>query len=98
MKLGKVVGYVVSTRKDEGLVGGKLLIVRCLDVSPDNSHLVDSSETLVAVDTVGAGVGETVILAVGSPATKHVKGFDRFPTDATILGIVDSAELPQTSR
>jgi len=95
VKLGRVVGYVVSSRKDEGLIGAKLLIVRCIDVSPDNTALIDSSETLVAVDTVGAGVGETVIMTVGSSATKYVKGFDRFPTDTTILGIVDSAELPQ---
>ena len=93
MTLGKVVGHVVSTQKDAGLTGAKLLIVRCLEVNPDNSAFAESSMAMVVVDTVGAGASETVIMTSGSNATKYVKGFEHFPTDMTIVGIVDSAEL-----
>ena len=63
MRLGKVVGTVVATQKDPKLVGWKLLVVRELNVdgTPTNTFVV-------AIDTVGAGIGETVLTVVGSSA------------------------------
>ena len=86
MYLGKVIGNVVSTSKNEALIGSKLLIVRKL-----NEKLVELDQTEIAVDSVGAGPGEIVIIAKGSSARgifKDVKG----PIDAAIVGIVDSVE------
>ena len=93
MKLGKVVGNVVSTRKDEGLVGTKLLIVRYLH--PESGTLRESGDSEVVVDTVGAGIGDTVLLVAGSSATRYVKGYEKTPTDVTIVGVVDSAEVQE---
>jgi len=87
------VGNVVSTRKDEHLCGAKLLIVRHLTVDDERNALKDGEETVVAVDTVGAGVGEIVLLVMGSSATRNVEGFQKTPTDVTIVGIVDEAEI-----
>lgn len=93
MYLGKVVGNVVSTRKDEHLLGAKLLIVRYLKINDDSNDLVAGSDTIVAVDTVGAGSGDIVLLVVGSSATRNIEGFQTTATDITIVGIVDKTEL-----
>jgi microcompartment protein CcmK/EutM len=87
MTLGRVVGTVVATRKDEKLDGFKLLIVRA--VGPDG---VEKNSYLVAVDTVDAGVGELVLVVSGSSARMTAGCTDR-PVDAAIVGIVDSIEL-----
>lgn len=82
MIVGKVVGSVVSTRKNERLVGSKFMIVQPVaEMSRDNAQLV-------AVDNVGAGVGEFVLVALGSAARM---GCDKkeAPIDAAIVGIVD---------
>ena len=87
MNLGKVVGTVVSTQKDDKLVGAKLQIVRQIDL--------DGSETgafVVAVDAVGAGPGEVVLYASGSSARQTPITKDR-PADAVIMAIVDSIEV-----
>ena len=87
MRLGKVVGTVVATQKAEALRGGKLLIVR--EMTADGA-LTDSS--VVALDAVGAGVGEVVLTVAGSSA--RMTGLTReLPVDTTIVGIVDSVEL-----
>lgn len=93
MRLGKVIGNVVSTRKDAGLIGAKLLIVRYL--RSENGALRECVDSEVVVDTVGAGVGDTVLLVSGSSATRHVKGYEKMPTDITIIGVVDSAEVQE---
>jgi ethanolamine utilization protein EutN len=87
MILAKVVGTVVATRKDERLVASKLLIARPVDVTgkPDGAHLV-------AVDTVDAGVGETVLIVSGSSA-RMASGLKDCPVDAAIVGIVDAIEV-----
>jgi len=85
--LGKVVGTVVATRKDERLEGFKLLVVRA--VGPDGK---EKSSYLVAVDTVDAGVGELVLVVSGSSARMTAGCTDR-PVDAAIVGIIDSIEL-----
>jgi ethanolamine utilization protein EutN len=86
MQLGKVVGTVVATRKDDRLVGSKLMITQ-----PLTAVLEPMGEPLVAVDTVGAGVGEIVLYVVGSVAPFAVRKNDA-PVDAAIVGIIDSVE------
>jgi ethanolamine utilization protein EutN len=87
MILGKVAGTVVATRKDEKLQGKKLLAVRMID--PET--LTPTGYT-IAVDTVGAGVGEIVILVGGSSA-RMAAGMKDHPVDTAIVGIVDVIEL-----
>jgi microcompartment protein CcmK/EutM len=87
MLLGVVIGSVVSTNKEQELSGLKLLLVRGADVEGKaNGPLV------VAIDAVGAGVGEVVLYASGSSARQTKVTKDR-PVDATIMAIVDSIEL-----
>ncbi len=94
MKLGRVVGNVVATRKDDRLIGHKLLIVRLLSpkVGGDLGPSVKSESFMVAVDMVGAGIGEDVILCFGSSAAKS-SGVPDAPIDGAIVGIVDSADV-----
>jgi len=87
MTLGKVVGTVVATRKDEKLVGGKLLIVQDVDL-----HGNLQQKYSVAVDSVGAGVGELVLTAAGSSARITEVTKDR-PVDSVIMAIVDLLEV-----
>ncbi len=89
MTLGRVVGTVVATRKDERLRGFKLLIVK--GVNPDGK---EKASTIVAVDTVDAGVGELVLIVTGSSARMACRCEDR-PVDAAIVGIVDTIDLPK---
>ena len=87
MTVGKVVGTVVATRKDEKLIGSKLLIVQ--DTELDGTLL---SRYTVAVDAVGAGVGELVLTAAGSSA-RQTEVTKNKPVDAVIMAIVDSIEV-----
>lgn len=89
MYLAKVVGTVVSTSKNEGLVGMKLLIVERI-----TEKLARTGATEIAVDSVGAGNGEIVIVAHGSSA-RYTVGKERSAIDAAIVGIVDSVEPAQ---
>ncbi len=84
MQLARVIGNVVSTVKNSALVSRKLLIVQSIDGS-----LQDVGKPLVAVDSVGAGVGELVFWCRGKEASFPFEGSD-VPTDCTIVGIVDS--------
>jgi ethanolamine utilization protein EutN len=88
MFLGKVIGTVWSTRKDENLVGAKFLIVRQLELD-----LSDKSSFVVAVDSVGAGVGETVLVATGS-SSRQTTFTKNKPVDAVIMAIVDKLDVP----
>jgi len=87
MLLAKIVGTVVATRKDERLVSTKLLIARPIDPTgkPEGNYLV-------AVDTVDAGYGETVLIVSGSSA-RMAAGLKDCPVDAAIVGIVDAIEI-----
>lgn len=87
MILAKIVGTVVATRKDEALVSHKLLIAR--PISPSGTP---EGGCLVAVDTVDAGVGETVLIVSGSSA-RMAAGLKDRPVDAAIVGIVDAVEM-----
>jgi ethanolamine utilization protein EutN len=88
MLLAKIVGTVVATRKDPRLVSSKLLVARTID--PRGKSEIGT--TLVAVDTVDAGVGETVLIVSGSSA-RMASGLKDCPVDAAIVGIVDAIEL-----
>jgi len=90
VELGKVVGTVVSTVKDPKLQGSKLLIVNLMQ--PDGTL---GKSHVVAVDTVGAGVEEVVIIVRGSSA-RQAKGMETVPTDTSIIGIVDTLEYQGT--
>jgi microcompartment protein CcmK/EutM len=87
MYLAKVIGTVVSTSKDERLIGFKLMLTRRVD---ENGAATGSPE--VCVDTVGAGTGETVLVTKGSSA-RFAADRANAPLDATIVGIVDSVEI-----
>lgn len=87
MILGKVVGTIVATRKDEKLLGKKLLIVKVVD--PETGK---ESGYVVAVDTVQAGIGETVICVSGSSA-RMASGLKDHPVDTAVVGIVDTIQL-----
>jgi microcompartment protein CcmK/EutM len=86
--LAKIVGTVVATRKDPRLVSNKLLIVRPVD--PKGKA---EGSYLVAVDTVDAGVGETVLIVSGSSA-RMASGMKDCPIDAAIVGIIDTIDVP----
>lgn len=87
MILARVVGTVVATRKDPRLEGKKLLVVR--PISPEGK---DEGAALVAVDTVGAGFKERVLVVSGSSA-RMADGCKDVPVDASIIGIVDDVHL-----
>ena len=87
MLLARVVGTVVATRKDPRLEGKKLLVVR--HVSPEGA---DEPGYAVAVDTVGAGFREKVLLVAGSSA-RMAQGCKDCPVDSAIVGIIDNVEM-----
>jgi microcompartment protein CcmK/EutM len=87
MQLGKIVGTIVSTRKDEKLEGLKLHIVKVLDVDRKPTGAL-----VVAVDSVGAGLGEIVLVAAGSSARQTFITKDK-PVDTVIMAIVDEMEI-----
>jgi ethanolamine utilization protein EutN len=95
MKVGKVVGSVVATRKHERLVGHKLLLVRQLKPGPDGSLVPaqSSSEFTVAIDLVGAGPGDFVLYTSGSPARNASSDSSDSPVDEAIVGIIDQADF-----
>ncbi|TDT50365.1 EutN/CcmL family microcompartment protein [Fonticella tunisiensis] len=89
MFLARVVGNVVSTQKDPKFVGTKLLIVQKINLKGE-----PMGDVIVAVDTVGAGVNETVLVITGSGA-RHVYEDRNIPADASIIGIVDTIEVDE---
>ena len=82
MVRGIIRGHIVSTRKQDSLVGSKFMEVQIMK----NGELTD--EYLIAIDSVGAGIGETVLITTGSSARLALKNTSA-PTDAVIVGIVD---------
>lgn len=93
MFLGKVIGSVVSTKKDESMRGRKLLMVRPMLIDPeDPSRFKPGGNTIIAIDTLGAGEGELVMLAQGSSA-RQADGLKAMPVDAAIVGLVDTVNI-----
>jgi microcompartment protein CcmK/EutM len=87
MIIGRIVGTVVATRKDPRLEGKKLLLVRPMTLEGE-----DESSYVVAIDTVGAGFRERVLVVSGSSARLAARLKDR-PVDAAIVGIIDTVEV-----
>ncbi|MBQ9965189.1 MAG: EutN/CcmL family microcompartment protein [Clostridia bacterium] len=83
MIVGKVVGTIVSTRKNEKLIGSKFMVVEPIE------KLGNPEEKIVAIDNVGAGIGEVVLIATGSAARIGCDMNDA-PVDAAIVGIIDN--------
>ncbi len=89
MFLGRVIGTVWSTKKDDNLVGAKFLIVRELTLD-----LKEKERFVVAVDSVGAGEGEVVLVATGSSSRMTSFTKDK-PVDAVVMGIVDKLDVAE---
>ncbi len=96
MLLARVTGNVVASQKDKTLNGQKLFVVEPLSVKYDDAtkkpaSLANTGRAIVALDVVGAGEGQLVLIVQGSSArmTEHTKNL---PADAVIIGIVDSAD------
>ncbi|MFP4017094.1 MAG: EutN/CcmL family microcompartment protein [Halanaerobiales bacterium] len=87
MFVGKVCGNLIATRKNEKLVGSKFLVVKPLDTMKESN-----SGMIVAVDLVGAGIGEEVLVVSGSSA-RVVLDREDSPVDAAIVGIVDNIDI-----
>jgi microcompartment protein CcmK/EutM len=89
MLLARIVGTVVATRKDPRLVSNKLLVAQAVD--PRGKA---EGGYLVAVDTVDAGVGETVLIVSGSSA-RMASGMKDCPVDAAVVGIIDAVDVTE---
>ena len=93
MLLAKVEGSVVATMKDAHVAGRKLLLVRPQSVDEHSlTRFRPGGDTLVAVDTVGAGVGEMVVICQGSSA-RLAPDLREAPVDAVVMGIVDVVDV-----
>jgi ethanolamine utilization protein EutN len=92
MLICRVVGSVVATAKDAGFVGSALLLVQRIDLDGKTQ-----GEPFVASDTVGAGVGETVLISTGS-AARTTQQTRSAPTDAAVVGIVDRLNVNEQGR
>ena len=87
MLIGRVIGTVVATRKDEKLIGSKLMITQPLDL-----ELNPKGDSIIAVDTVGAGIGELVVYTTGTAGRIAARKLDA-PIDAAIIGIIDEMDF-----
>jgi len=95
MLIAKVTGSLVATQKTEAMVGHKMLVVEPYRVDPKTrDSLVTTGRAMVAVDTVGAGEGEFVLITQGSSArlTPETKNL---PVDTVIIGIIDTVHVQQ---
>jgi ethanolamine utilization protein EutN len=96
MILARVEGSVVATKKNPKMTGSKLLVVRPLVIdSPTAKEMRPGASTLVTVDSLGAGVGEYVLVVQGSSA-RLAADDKNSPVDAVIVGIVDTVDLGKT--
>ena len=93
MFLARVIGSVVSSKKDETMRGRKLLLLRPMLVDEANpAALRPGSNTIVAVDSLGAGLGDLVLFCQGSSA-RQATGMKSLPIDAAVIGHVDNVEV-----
>lgn len=93
MFIARVTGSIVSTQKVESMVGSKLLLVEPYRVDPDDrGRLKSTGRTFVSVDSLGAGIGELVLITQGSSArlTPETK---QLPIDAVVIGIIDTVQV-----
>lgn len=89
MRLAKVIGTVVATRKEESMVGFKLLVIEELDPRTEQPR----ENCLVAVDTLGAGEGDMVLWVQGGAARVISDEHRKAPLDVAIVGIIDSVDI-----
>lgn len=95
MFVAKVIGSMIATQKVQAMVGSKLLVVEPYRLDPkDRKSMITTGRTFIAVDMLGAGVGDYVLLTQGSSArlTPETK---TLPIDAVVVGIVDSVHIEQ---
>lgn len=93
MFLARVIGFVVSTKKDETMHGRKLLLLRPMLVDEANpAQFKPGTNTIVAVDALGAGAGDLVLFCQGSSA-RQAAGMKSLPIDAAVVGLVDTVEI-----
>ncbi len=103
MFLGRVKGHIVATAKDPAIKGCKLLVIEPLKVDYDDAKLAANSHggggrfevtgrAIVAMDMIGAGEGQLVLIVQGSSA-RMAEGCSKTPTDAVVIGIVDEAVI-----
>ncbi|MCL2742970.1 MAG: EutN/CcmL family microcompartment protein [Planctomycetaceae bacterium] len=95
MFIGKITASLVSTQKVDSMKGQKLLVVEPYRLNDERTALKAAGRTFVAVDTVGAGENEFVLVVQGSSA-RQTPETKSLPTDATIIGIVDSIHVGKT--
>jgi len=88
--IGQVIGSVWATRKEESLTGAKFLVVRKEKI--ENDSVKDDDDIVIAVDQIGAGKGDRVLVTSGSSAIS-INPEKNLPIDAAIIGIVDSLDL-----
>ena len=82
MIMGKVVGNIVSTRKNENIVGSKIFEIQVIENGRETDRYI------VAIDSVGAGIGEKVLVTTGSSARLGLQNTST-PVDAVVVGIID---------
>lgn len=92
MEIGKVVGNVWATKKDEAISGQKLLVVDVV-----GRHSMERESLLVAADVIGAGIGDQVLICRGNSARMAV-GDKSAPVDAAVIGIIDSLDIHQWDK
>jgi ethanolamine utilization protein EutN len=92
MFIGKVTGSVVASQKIKSVIGKKLLLIQSMSVEGSPATLKPTGRTAIAIDTVGAGEGELVIVTQGSSARLTELTAD-VPTDAVIVGIIDAIQV-----
>ena len=91
MQLARVIGTVVSTQKHRKFEGAKLLLVQ-----PTNPDDTPRGTAFLAIDGVGAGVGEKVLVVLEGRAAGEALGKKAAPVDAAIVGIIDAIDIPNT--
>ena len=93
MFIGKVTGHLVSTQKEPAISDAKLLVIEAYSASaPGDSEIMPTGRVLVAIDALGAGVGEYVLVTQGSSA-RMAAGAKTMPVDAIVIGIIDAIRL-----
>jgi len=97
MFVAKVTGAVVATQKVDTMVGQKLLVVEPFRLEPNKRlELITTGRTFIAVDTLGAGVGDMVLITQGSSA-RFTPETNKLPIDCVVIGIVDTVHIEKNS-
>ncbi|NJD02059.1 MAG: ethanolamine utilization protein EutN [Ruminiclostridium sp.] len=91
MIIGRVIGNIVCTQKDENLRGKKMLVIQPLNLCT----LKNENSPLVALDAVGAGEGE-IVMVVGGSSARLADGYSKIPVDQSVIGILDSIDIGGT--